>query len=162
MAATYNCLSCGRTLPADQVPPGAATVRCPSCGRDMYRSEPSGASPGGELVLGPRSQASVQPAVPSRYRSAGMDSPYGMELEDEDDEFGPNPLIRPHTPFVVILGFIFSIIMGPIGLVISIIGLRLVNQSKGTLRGRGLAIAGIVIGALMTALYIYARVVGLE
>ena len=105
---------------------------------------------------------SVQPAVPSRYRSAGMDQSYGVDMEDEDDDLGPNPLILPHTPLVVILGFIFSIIMGPIGLVISIIALRLVNQSNGALRGRGLAIAGIVIGAITTALYIFARLSGME
>jgi hypothetical protein len=52
----------------------------------------------------------------------------------------------------VVLGFIFSLL--PLiciaGLIISIMGLNLVNASPKGVRGKGLAIAGIVIGAAMT------------
>jgi hypothetical protein len=70
---------------------------------------------------------------------------------DPDQE---KSVIVPHTPLVVILGLIFSFVFPPAGLILSILGLRLVNDSVEGVRGRELAIAGIALGALTTVLMI--------
>lgn len=72
-----------------------------------------------------------------------------MEYAAQNEEVDRNPVILPHTPFVVILGFILSFIIPIAGLILSIIGLNLVKNSATGVRGRGLAIAGIVISILM-------------
>ncbi len=48
---------------------------------------------------------------------------------------------------LAILGMILSIVVGPIGIIISAIALSKMNQS-GQTDGKGFAIAGIVIGAV--------------
>lgn len=52
-----------------------------------------------------------------------------------------------------IIGFIFSFIFSPIGLIYSIFALRKINQTNQ--KGRGLAISGIVIGILFTLLLLF-------
>jgi len=45
--------------------------------------------------------------------------------------------------------FIFSVILGPLALIFGIIGLQRANRGA---KGRGMAIAGIVLGAIATVL----------
>lgn len=49
---------------------------------------------------------------------------------------------------MAIWGFITSFLFGPLGLALSVFGL--LNVKKYKLRGEGLAIAGIIIGFVMT------------
>ena len=62
-------------------------------------------------------------------------------------------VIVPHTPLIVILGLIFAFVFGPAGVILSILGLRLVNDSPEGIRGREMAIAGIALGSVTTVLY---------
>ena len=50
---------------------------------------------------------------------------------------------------VALLGFIFSFFCGIAGLIMSIIGIVQIGKSNGALTGKGFAIAGIIIGAIM-------------
>ncbi len=56
--------------------------------------------------------------------------------------------VQPHTSGWAIAGLITSFFCGLLGLVFSAIALSKINHSMGMLRGRGLAIAGIVISVL--------------
>jgi Ca2+/H+ antiporter len=49
---------------------------------------------------------------------------------------------------MAIAGFILSFLCGLLGLIFSIVALNQINRSMGALRGRGLAIAGIIISIL--------------
>lgn len=151
----FRCLSCGYVTSKHDVEgtaPGGTVATCPKCGRDMYRSTASGSSAEGQTIVAGGARA--MPAIPSRYGGgvSGSIDPGGY-YDEEDDA---NPVILPHTPFVVILGFIFAIIFPPAGLVISIVAFRLVNDSPPNIRGKGLAIAGIAVGAVMTVLFLMA------
>jgi hypothetical protein len=147
----YNCLSCGHAASQTELGATGQTAKCPKCGRDMYRARTGSRYGQGPLVetLG---GARALPAVPSRYGGGGTGS--FQTFEDEDDD--RNAAVLPHTPFIVILGLIFSFL--PVicvgGLIISVMALNLVNSSPKGVRGKGLAIAGIVIGSLMTLLTI--------
>ena len=110
------------------------------------------------MISGSRGGVRTSTALPSRYGGGGAvsrHSAYDDDDYDEDEDEDYNPILLRHTPFVVILGFIFSFVpyfsIG--GLIISIIGYRLVKDNPQGLRGAGLAIAGIAIGSLMTLLF---------
>lgn len=45
-------------------------------------------------------------------------------------------------------------VTGPVGLVLSAVGLVQINKSNGTQGGKGLAIAGVVIGGIFTAIVV--------
>lgn len=63
----------------------------------------------------------------------------------------PQTLAYAKTNGLAIAGFVLSIVCGGVlALVLSIIGLNQINNSNGTQRGKGLAIAGIVLGAITT------------
>jgi len=150
MNSIYKCLSCGQTASTEEIGSARNVVKCSKCGRDMYRIDQTDAAASSRLA--PRSGATIQrkPVIPSRYAGSAPTDAVGIDY-DEDDV---NPIILPHTPFVVILGFIFSFIFPIAGIIISIIALRLVNQSPKEIRGRGLAIAGIVIGCVWMVIII--------
>jgi len=148
----FNCLSCGHSASQEELGATGNTAKCPKCGRDMYRSR-SGSRYGEGPLVETRGGARALPAVPSRYGGAGPGASFD-DARDEDEDY--NPAVLPHTPFVVILGLIFAFL--PVicvgGLIISIMALNLVKQSAKGVRGKGLAIAGIVISSLMTLLTI--------
>ena len=59
------------------------------------------------------------------------------------------------TIFVGIrLGLIFAFVFPPAGVILSFLGLRLVNESPEGIRGREMAIAGIALGSVTTVLFI--------
>jgi hypothetical protein len=158
MSHTYNCLSCGNSATQAEVGTSGAVAPCPQCGRDMYRAQQEiSRSSGQGMSSGRRGGARTTTALPSRYGGGGGAISSRVDDDDyyEDDE-DHNPALLKHTPLVVILGFIFSFL--PIicvgGLIISIIGFRLVSDNPKGFRGKGLAIAGIALGSLMTLLTI--------
>jgi predicted RNA-binding Zn-ribbon protein involved in translation (DUF1610 family) len=161
MDATYQCLSCGQALTEAEVGSNANVAPCPKCGRDMYRQEPARASvpsrygasaPAVGGGPGPGVTRSA-PAIPSRYGGTPGAEQFTRQEEDED----LNPALVPHTPFVVILGLIFSFL--PLacfaGVIISFLGYRLVKESPKGIRGKEMAIAGMIIGGVMSALTVY-------
>ena len=58
----------------------------------------------------------------------------------------------------VVSFFFLNIILGPLGLILSILGYR--QTTQGTHRGRGLAFAGIIIGGICTALAVIGIIAG--
>jgi hypothetical protein len=120
----------------------------------MYRAQQEiSRSSGRGISTGRQGGARTTTALPSRYGGGG--GAISSRIDD-DDYYDHNPILLKHTPLVVILGFIFSflplICVG--GLIISIIGFRLVSDNPKGFRGKGLAIAGIALGSLMTLLTI--------
>lgn len=61
------------------------------------------------------------------------------------------PYAEPKTNGLAIGGFIAAFFIGIIGLVLSIMALNQINASNGMQKGKGLAIAGIIISALNLA-----------
>jgi len=53
-----------------------------------------------------------------------------------------------HTPAIAILGLVLSILIAPIGLIVSIVAWRKIRRQS--LKGKGLAVAGTVLGVLIT------------
>lgn len=51
---------------------------------------------------------------------------------------------------LALVGFILSFFISVVGLILSIIGLIQINGANGMQKGKGLAIAGIIIGAIGT------------
>ncbi len=158
MDATYQCLSCGLTLPESEAGTTGNVTSCPKCGRDMYRKEPAAAPVPSRFGAGLPAAGGVgvarsSPALPSRYGGVSGAEQFVRQEEDEDE----NPIVLPHTPFVVILGLIFSFL--PLicfaGVIISYLGYRLVTDSPKGIRGKEMAIAGMIIGGLMSVLTIY-------
>jgi len=49
---------------------------------------------------------------------------------------------------LAITGFVLSFLISFVGLILCIIALNQINKSGGAQKGKGLAIAGIIIGAL--------------
>ncbi len=68
----------------------------------------------------------------------------------------PYGAVQPKTPGVVITGFVLALVgiaiapipLGITAIVLGIVGLNKINASGGALKGRGLAIAALVIGPL--------------
>jgi hypothetical protein len=58
---------------------------------------------------------------------------------------------------MAIAGFILSFLCGLLGLIFSIVALNQISRSMGQLRGRGLAIAGIIISIVTMAVGISVR-----
>ena len=67
---------------------------------------------------------------------------------------GRPPVVAAKTSGMAIAGFVLSFLCSLLGLIFSIIGLSQVNKSNGTLGGKGLAIAGIVISAIGLLIWI--------
>jgi hypothetical protein len=73
--------------------------------------------------------------------------PYGQQPQPYPPQ---GAYAEPKTNGLAIGGFIVAFIFGLIGLILSIVALNQINASNGTQKGKGLAIAGIIIGALNT------------
>ena len=69
----------------------------------------------------------------------------------QGSQFAPYQVEQPWN-VLSIIGFILAFVIPPAGLIISIIAL--IQQSRSKERGRGLAIAGIVVGAVIVVLTI--------
>lgn len=105
-------------------------------------ADPYGAPPGGPYG-GPGAQQTPYGAVPG---GPGTDA------------YGVQPQTGPPTDVVSIVGLVMAFLLAPVGLVLSIVGLS--RTSGGKRKGRGLAIAGIIVSVVMS-LVIAAAVVAL-
>jgi len=56
--------------------------------------------------------------------------------------------MQPRWNGLAIAGFILSFLISLVGLILSIIALNQINKSGGMQKGKGLALAGIIISAL--------------
>jgi hypothetical protein len=89
------------------------------------------------------------PQQPPPYSSQPPPS-YGMPPYGQQQPPYPpqGPYAEPKTNGLAIGGFIVAFFFGLIGLVLSIIALNQINASNGMQKGKGLALAGIIISAL--------------
>jgi hypothetical protein len=84
---------------------------------------------------------------PASYRDDGY-AAYGNDEYDHGDYDGPYG--RPRTNTMAVLGLVFAFVFSPLGLIFSAIGLRQVKRRRE--RGRGLAIAGLVVSVFLLAM----------
>lgn len=121
--------------------------------------------------------ASISPYTPAD--SHQYQTPPTPQYQQTAPQYGYAPQQPPYQPYnqqrqadllpwsgLGIAGFVCSvvslfflgIILGPLGIILSILGYR--QTSQGTHRGRGLALAGIIIGGICTALAVIGIIVG--
>jgi hypothetical protein len=98
-----------------------------------------------------------QPQSPPPYQPQGQ-GPYGQQPYGQQpygqQPYGQQPYSQPKTNGLAIAGFVCAFLLSLVGLILSIIALNQINKSNGMQKGKGLAIAGIVIGALNIGLNI--------
>jgi type II secretory pathway pseudopilin PulG len=160
MAIRFTC-ACGQQLQAAEEHAGC-TIRCPRCGRDSTVPDPRQAvrpaevsPPAGSSSDAPTvSAAEEQPIEPAadRFRPARRARSRPRDDEAWDDKAGPTETqTSGKAKAALVLGFLSfctTILTGIPAIIFGILGLRDVNQSRGRLTGSGLAITGIVLGAI--------------
>jgi hypothetical protein len=130
----FNC-ECGKALQAREEYAGQ-TTKCPDCGRLMT-------IPGGETAFQPAEAA-------PRERSRAMTA----EEFDEIEARAPTETSGKATWSLVlgILSFICSVFASLPAVILAIMALKEISNSRGRLGGTGLAIGGLVTGAISTLL----------
>src|SRR5947208_9962867 len=98
-------------------------MNCPTCGTVLADGSPFCSTCGANLT-----------GMPPQ----GMMPPPGMPYQQ--------PMMAPRTSGMAIAGFILSFFCALLGLIFSIIGYNECKKSMGTVKGEGLALAGIIIG----------------
>ncbi|GAB4150736.1 MAG: hypothetical protein Tsb009_25710 [Planctomycetaceae bacterium] len=165
MSAMYNCLSCGHSATAAELNNPGVVAPCPQCGRDMYREQESGGGLSRQRGVPARGRggARTSTALPSRYGGSTVsryDADDDYDEYDDDDSY--NSVMKPYIPFFAYLGLIASFVpfICIAGLIFSVMAYRMIDENPKGLRGKGVAIAGIALGSLMTLLTIilYIRV----
>ncbi|MGI8687258.1 MAG: DUF4190 domain-containing protein [Thermomicrobiales bacterium] len=79
----------------------------------------------------------------------GQPPPYGQSPYGQQP-YGQPPYTQAKMNTLALVGFILSFFISVVGLILSIIGLIQINGANGMQKGKGLAIAGIIIGAIGT------------
>lgn len=79
----------------------------------------------------------------------GQQPPYGQSPYGQQP-YGQPGYTQPKMNTLALVGFILSFFISVVGLILSIIGLIQINGANGMQKGKGLAIAGIIIGAIGT------------
>ena len=146
MVLSFSC-ECGQQLQAKEEHAGRRT-RCPKCGRD---------------VMIPSIEAAPEPEPAPRPEAvARRPRPDVSHLDEDDDEEREEPRRRRRRePEGTSTAAVFSLVLGILSLclfflagipaiILGVIGLRAVGRSGGRLRGRGLAVGGIILGTLGT------------
>jgi hypothetical protein len=149
---------------------------CPTCGTPLtvslsggvpvpgYAAPPPYAPPQAAPSPYAAPQGAVPPyAVPQQYPQ-GIGYPqgggyppgvaYGAPAAPSPYDAAAYPYVAPKTSAMAVIGFIFAFLCNVVGLVLSIIALVRINGSKGQLRGKSLAIAGIILSAIFLAVTI--------
>jgi hypothetical protein len=104
----------------------------------------------------PRYVEDYDPRYDARYDGRSWDD-HANDSDDVyeyDEQYGhgdyDDPYGRPRTNTMAVLGLVFAFVFSPLGLIFSAIGLRQVARRWE--RGRGLAIAGLVVSIFMLAI----------
>lgn len=109
----------------------------------------------------PPGQGSDVPASgPDPYAAPGQVQPYGPPGRGPEDGraqgqgygqgYGVQPDPGPPTDVVSVLGLVLAVLLAPVGLVLSIVGI--VRTRDGKRKGRGFAIAGIIVSVVLSLL----------
>ena len=134
----------GSSTPQDSPPPppayGAPQFRAPQYGAPQYGAPQYGAP---NPYDAPQYGGQQYPGPPAPYPGQPYGQPYGQQYGGlRTNGMAIGSLVTSLT------GFLF-LISAPVGLVLGIVALRQIRRD-GT-EGRGMAIAGIVIGSVITA-----------
>lgn len=119
-------------------------MKCPDCGTELNNNETFCTN------CGKRVDGAID--TPTGVESSNTNTENNNEQPVQNAQQPAAPVDTAKYNSVVISGFvisiislfIFSIILGPIAAILSAIGLRKVNETNE--KGKGLAIAGIIIG----------------
>lgn len=153
MPISVTC-ECGRQLLAKDEYAGRRT-QCPDCGRELTIPGPSSPQPPDladsfDLAAGPAKTV----AGPITFSKPPMDPGFpGGETKTSGKAIA--------SLVLGLLSFVFCCFTGVPGLVLGILGLNEVNASGGRVQGKGLALTGIIIGALSVVLMLPAVLVAL-
>lgn len=172
MTVAFQC-PCGQRLKARDDQAGE-TVRCPACDQEV--TVPDEAEGGGSSAVR-ADEDRPRPARASAERSSGRrgnrdeddeDRPRRrrqFEDDDEDDEDdGYEMKRRPAATssgmatasliLSLVSFFCFGIVLAVPAIVLGILGLRQISNSRGRVGGKGLAVAGIILGSISLLLNI--------
>ncbi len=132
------CASCGATLT-----PGMKF--CASCGAQV-----PGAAPVAPAPVPPPSYSPMPPpgypSAPPSYPGTPM-APPGYS-PNPGPGYHPSSYEAPTTSGKAIAGFVLAFLCGVLGLIFSILGYQECKNSNGTVKGEGLALAGIIIASI--------------
>ena len=150
-----NCPRCGAFHQ-----PGASM--CTACGTPLTMYPPPAAPAYAPPQPGPYAPGvAYPPAAPSPYAQPGYPpgGPYGAPAPMPYAPAAyPYAAAAPKTSAMAIIGFIFAFLCNFVGLILSIIALVRINGSKGQLRGKGVALAGIILSAIFLVVSIVYQV----
>lgn len=125
-------------------PPATGPHDAPPVGPYGQGGDPYGAPPGGYGAPPAYGAPPVYGAPPTEGHGALPPGVYGAPVS------GVEPRQGPPTDVVSVVGLVLAFLLAPVGLVLSIVGL--VRTAGGRRKGRGIAIAGVIVSILMTVL----------
>ncbi len=137
----------GWAVPAEGRPQ-AESPYVPPQADSPYAAQPQGAY-GSQAPMGYGQQAPVgyAPQAPVGYANQpGYGGPVGYAPQPYYGQ--PVPPAQPGTSTLAIVGLVLAFIVPPVGLVLSIVALVRVQRGRVPAKGRGLAIAGTIVGAV--------------
>jgi hypothetical protein len=146
MPIQFSC-ACGRQLQASDEHAGRRT-RCPACGQEMT-------IPGNAAGIQRPEPREVSRARPDHREAIAQEPARGerrptWSAEDEDDWQGPPRTSGKAIASLVLglLSFLLCLLTGIPALILGISGLAEINRSRNRVKGRGLAITGIILGSI--------------
>jgi hypothetical protein len=134
--------------------PGPAPLPPEAATSGAQQTAPPYGAPAASLPPGPADPQGYPAGHPGPYPqgyAAGHPGPYQQGYPPYGAVPGPYPDPRSYDGFAL-AGFIFSLLGGLLGIVFGIMGIR--RTRDGRARGRGLAIAAVVIGCAWAILYV--------
>jgi hypothetical protein len=151
MPIQFSC-ACGRQLQASEEHVGRRT-RCPACGEEMRIPDSSAG-----IQPGPRDEGRRAPPDDSEaiaQEPARRERRPTWEAQDEEDDRAADWQGPPRTSgkaiwslILGLLSFVFCLLTGIPALILGIGGLGEINQSRNRIKGRGLAVTGIILGSI--------------
>jgi hypothetical protein len=120
----------------------------------MTNPSPYGEYPGYQQPTGPTNQPPYEPYQQQQpYPSQAYD-PYQQQPQQQPYAYAPGPGYAPAGPTsgMAIASLVVSLLgIGIVGVILGHLALNEINKSNGYMQGRGLAIAGLIIGYLQIA-----------
>ncbi len=150
-----NASGAGSNASDNQTPPnqGSPAYRQTGASHPYADSQQQYAQPQGrQYAQGgqpyPQGQQYAQPQ--GQPYPQGQYAPYGGQVPPQGLYYPPS--VNAQWNVMCIVGFILAFLLPPVGLILSIIALVQINRTRE--KNKGMAIAGIIIGAFETLLYV--------